>query len=86
MTDKKINYDFSCDNCGKKITAYPPDGTYTLLSVKRCCEKSLERFYECDSCDNRNKRFWCYSHFFFASGSTKTDNDPYDDYRSSSFY
>ena len=74
MTNKEKSHDFSCDNCGRKITAYPPDGMYTKFYVNRCCEKSLERSYECDNCDQKNIRFWCYFHRVFAASSYKTHN------------
>ena len=70
MADKKKNYEFSCDECSGRVVAYPPDGTYTNFSVKRCCEKSIERFIRCSGCDHKNKRFWCVPHMNVGSVSS----------------
>lgn len=69
MADKNKSHDFSCDNCGRKITADPPDDVYTQFFVDSCCEESLERFHECDNCDHRNKRYWCFFHIVVVSSS-----------------
>lgn len=76
MANKQKHRDFSCDNCGRKITAYPPDGAYTQFFIKKCCEKSLERGYDCDNCTQRNIRYWCVFHT--AIGVAKHVNT--DDY------
>lgn len=69
MAGKEKRRDFSCDNCGHKITAYPPDDAHNQFSIKRCCEKSIERSYECDNCDYGNIRYWCFFHLAIGAAN-----------------
>ena len=68
MKDKSEPQVFGCDNCEGKMIAYPPDGSYTKFFVKRCCEQSLERGYECDNCHHKNVRYWCVFHVAMSLG------------------
>ena len=79
MTVKKER-EFSCDNCGKKVTAYPPDDTYSEFLINECCEKSLKRSYECDNCNERNVRYWCQIHPYFAVTSGINRRNDYGDF------
>ena len=71
MKDEPAPRVFGCDNCGGKMTVYPPDGSYTEFFVKECCKKSLERAYECGNCDHKNVRYWCIRHMASASASVR---------------
>ena len=81
--------EFLCDKCHQfKFIDLPPADGYTNFLVNRCCEKSIERFYDCENCNHRNIRYWCYSHPFIASAGINV-NDALDDvydYGSSSLY
>ena len=60
MTDKNKKREFACNECNEMFVTYPPDDMYTSCFMTKHCEKSLERFIECDNCNHKNERFWCY--------------------------
>jgi len=70
-----IKKEFPCDNgiCNHIITATSPDDSYTQFFSERCCEKSKEKKYECESCDFINTRFWCIHHLVIASTNYDTE-------------
>jgi len=70
-----VKKEFACDQCGRKMEAYPPDDSYTTFFIKSCCEKSIERKYECDDCNFRNVRYWCVRHTVIVSASYDIDRE-----------
>jgi hypothetical protein len=65
--------EFGCDNCGHLITAISPDDGHTQFFIQPCCDKSLERKYDCDDCNFRNTRYWCIHHVAIVSGKYRTE-------------
>ena len=84
MSDKSQR-EFMCDKCHLfKFIDLPPADGYTNFLLEKCCEKSIERFYDCENCEYRNVRFWCYNHPVGVSASFASRlTDPIDDYYSS---
>lgn len=65
-----VKKEFPCDNgtCNHTIVAISPDDEHTELLRDRCCDKSIEKQYECDNCKHINTRFWCVKHPSHVAG------------------
>lgn len=76
----------TCDKCGEPCVVYPPTPEYPELLLQPCPKgDSLERPFQCGSCDEINKRHWDRKHLFIATSKPhyESDEDELMRYRSS---
>lgn len=59
LTGKTI----SCKNCGNPTMLYPPSPEYVTILLERCSKgDSIEVFFECYDCKDKNTIFWDIKH------------------------
>lgn len=62
MTDSNSR-EFLCDDCNQfRFQAIQPDDMHTVFLTERCCDKSIEQFFDCENCNKRTHRYWCIKH------------------------
>jgi hypothetical protein len=74
MSDKSsISHTFSCQNCGRPYTIYPPDSSYLYALMRPCKENdpdhNFKQSFECKECHHRNEMYWCPGHVYSTSSN-----------------
>jgi hypothetical protein len=66
----------TCDKCGEPRVIYPPTPEYKDMLLQPCEEgDSIERAFDCERCNEINKRYWDKEHVIFVSGGSSQHND-----------